>query len=109
MFSEERNPEIPFYGGRETSLVPANRALSPTAIVAAMSTNRANSMTARNATALAVHEQFRALLTKAVLDNTAALSALEAHLYRVAPFGEERYRTIIDAYTISSVMRLGRW
>ena len=57
----------------------------------------------------ATHEQLRTLLTKSVLDNVASLSALEAHLSNIAPNGEDRYKTIIDAYALSAAMRIARW
>ncbi len=63
----------------------------------------------QSAIAEAHHEQLRTLLTKAAVENVAALSALEAHLREVAPLGEERYKTIVDAYAISTAMRLARW
>jgi len=57
----------------------------------------------------ATHEHYRALLTKSALENTAALSAYEAHLYRASPFGEERYSVINDVYAFSAAMRIARW
>jgi hypothetical protein len=77
--------------------------------MAAAATDYATTLTIKNASSLAAHEQCRALLTKAALDNVAALSALEAHLCRVAPWGEERYRLINDTYALGAAIRLGRW
>jgi len=109
MFGEEKNNGRDFLTGDNASLVPVSRTLSPMAVIAGYAASYANNPTARNVTTAAFHEQCRAMLTKVTLDNVAALSALEAHLYRVAPFGEERYKTIIDAYAVSTVMRIARW
>ena len=56
-----------------------------------------------------IHEQGRTFLAKTALDNLAALSALEAHLTQVAPYGEERYQRIVDAYTIGAADKIMRW
>ena len=56
-----------------------------------------------------IHEQGRALLAKTALDNLGALSALEAHLTQVAPYGEERYQRIIDAYALGAAQKIVRW
>ena len=56
-----------------------------------------------------MHEQGRAVLTKTVLDNLGALSALEAHLTVLAPYGQERYKQIVDAYAIGAAQKIWRW
>lgn len=56
-----------------------------------------------------IHEQGRALLTKVALDNLGALSALEAHLTEIAPFGEARYRQIVDSYCLGAANKIMRW
>lgn len=56
-----------------------------------------------------IHEQGRALLAKTALDNLGALSALEAHLTQVAPYGEERYQRIVDAYAYGAGQKIMRW
>ena len=56
-----------------------------------------------------IHEQGRALLTKAALDNVGALSALEAHLIEIAPFGEARYRQIVVSYCLGAANKIIRW
>ena len=63
----------------------------------------------RNTTLAITHEQGRALLTYTALENTVMLSALEAVCYRTAPFGEKRYRHIVDAYAISAARRIEQW
>ena len=56
-----------------------------------------------------MHEQGRALITKTALDNLGALSALEAHLIQIAPYGQERYRQVIDAYALGAASKIWRW
>jgi hypothetical protein len=63
----------------------------------------------KNAIVANVHEQCRALLTKTALDNLGALSALEAHLTVLAPYGQERYKQIVDAYTIGAAQKIWKW
>ena len=109
MFSNDRNPIMRSLDGSELSLAPSRNSLSPVSILATIGAERSNNLELRNATALAVHENYRALLTKVALDNVAALSALEAQLSNMAPLGQERYKTILDAHTMSTIMRLARW
>jgi hypothetical protein len=68
-----------------------------------------NSKLVKSMVAEASHEQGRAILAKSALDNVAALSVLEAQLRYNAPLGAARYKTIIDAYTVSTAMRIARW
>lgn len=63
----------------------------------------------RRADQTITHEYYRARLTQTALNNVAALSELEAHLCEVAPFGEKRYETIVNAYTVSAVQRIVGW
>lgn len=56
-----------------------------------------------------VHEQGRAILTNTALNNVGALSELEAHLIQIAPLGEDRYRHIVDAYTMGAAQAIARW
>ncbi|MHB1314118.1 MAG: hypothetical protein ACYCX2_01370 [Christensenellales bacterium] len=63
----------------------------------------------KNAIVANIHEQCRALLTKTALDNVGALSALEAHLIKVAPYGMYRYKEIVDAYAIGAAQKILRW
>ena len=109
MFGEQKDNGRPFFIKDDASLVPAGRPLSPTAIIAGCAVSQPNGLTARNVTDLAIHEQLRAVLAKTALDNVSALSAVEAHLNSVAPLGEERYKTINDAFAVSAAMRIARW
>ena len=55
------------------------------------------------------HEQCRALLTYTAMENTMMLSAMEAFCYRTAPFGEQRYKQIVDAYAAGAINRILGW
>ena len=63
----------------------------------------------RNTSIAITHEQGRALLAYTALENAVMLSALEAVCYRTTPFGEQRYRHIVDAYAISAARRIEQW
>jgi hypothetical protein len=56
-----------------------------------------------------VNERQRAKLAVSVMNNVAALSALEDYLSKSAPSGKSRYKMIADAYSVSAGIRLGRW
>ena len=53
-------------------------------------------------------ERVRAALVSTALENTAALSAMEAHLNQVAPSGYRRYKAIVDAYAIGAITQIAR-
>ena len=91
-----------------SSLVPSSRPFSPAAILAGCAASASSSLAMRTAAALAVQEQCRAMLAQTALQGVAALSSLEAHLQLVAPTGSERYRTILDAYSVALAMRMAR-
>lgn len=88
--------------GPATIILPDSKPISMTGLMAAVAGNRMLQNTANEA----VREHCKALLVKSALDNVAALSAFEAHLQCIAPSGSERYRMILDAYSISLAMRL---
>jgi hypothetical protein len=56
-----------------------------------------------------LQEQGRAHITNTALENVGALTALEEHLCEIAPSGAERYRHIVDAYTMGAARTIGRW
>jgi hypothetical protein len=56
-----------------------------------------------------LYEQGGAHLANVALENVGALSAMEAHLTRVAPSGAGRYRAIVDAFTLGAANRIARW
>ena len=68
-----------------------------------------NAALIRSSGTAVTHENGRAALAYTALENTMLLSALEAHCYRIAPFGERRYAQIVDAYAVSAVGRLMQW
>ena len=68
-----------------------------------------NSNVLKNTVVSIAHEQGRALLTKSALENIAALSALENHLFKIAPLGQERYKQILDAYAVGAAQKIWRW
>ena len=70
---------------------------------------RASHDEVRRAMVEVTREQCRALLAKVALENAGALSALEQHLYKTAPFGEIRYQQIADAYAIGAAAKIMRW
>ncbi len=80
----------------------------PLGITGWMAAN-ASSRVVQGALVEATHEQCRMMLTSSALENVGTLSALEAHLVSVAPGGQERYRVIVDAYAVSTAMRVARW
>jgi hypothetical protein len=74
-----------------------------------LAVKREGSEIIKNAIVANVHEQCRALLTKTALDNVGALSALESHLTKVAPYGMYRYKEIVDAYALGAAQKIMRW
>ena len=63
----------------------------------------------RKTSAAITHENSRALLAYTALENTMMLSALEAVCYRTAPFGEQRYAQIVNAYAAGAARRIALW
>ena len=68
--------------------------------------SQANIDILRHGSLSATREQCRAMLAYTALENVVLLSALEAQCYRTAPFGEERYKKIVDAYTAGAVTHI---
>lgn len=56
----------------------------------------------------AVEDHYSAMLAKSALEHTGALSMMEAQLGQMAPQGQERFRSIVDAYAELTVRRIGR-
>ena len=98
---------VPF-GGGETAIA-ASRPLSPLAIIAATSASYNTAVMTRNASYVAMKENVRMALAKNALDCIAALSALEAHLNIVTPEGAERYKTLIDCFSLGAAIQIGRF
>ncbi len=55
-----------------------------------------------------VGEHCHALIAKSTLDNVAALTAYEEHLCCIAPGGANRYKAIVDQYTMGALQRMVR-
>ena len=55
------------------------------------------------------HDQCLALLAKAGLEHTAALSKMEQEFTSMAPQSLERYRAIVDAYAQQAADKVRRW
>ena len=49
-----------------------------------------------------LHDLCRVQLAHSALEHTMLLSALEAEAYRIAPFGEHRYKQIVDTYALGA-------
>ena len=77
--------------------------------LAAFSQNLGTISIQRRANQEVAHEQCRAMLAYTAMENTTMLSAMEAFCYRTAPFGEDRYRRIVDAYAAGAINRILRW
>ena len=103
-----RTDVTPVGSGNLTTALVAMSAGSPGRLTGWIG-NKTSDLIMRRAFAEAHHEQLRTLLTKAALENCAALAALEAHLREVAPLGEERYKTLLDAHAVTTALRLARW
>ena len=53
-------------------------------------------------------EQCRASLSSTAMENVAALSAMEAYLNQVAPYGYRRYKAIVDAYALGAIAAIAK-
>ena len=87
---------IPAQRGMGTSLLP----------------RRTSAMMGRvieEAMVLGTHDQCLAMLAKAGIEHTAALSVMEAQFSRMAPQAAERYRAIVDAYAQQAADKVRRW
>jgi hypothetical protein len=56
-----------------------------------------------------MREQGRAMLANTALENAGSLSALEDHLCEISPYGSDRYKAIVDAYTLGACQDIARW
>lgn len=73
---------------------------------------RASMMVGRvveEAMVLGTHDQCLAMLAKAGMEHTAALSVMEAQFSRMTPQAAERYRAIVDAYAQQAADKVRRW
>ena len=58
---------------------------------------------------LATHDRCLALLAKAGMEHTAALSMMELQFSSMTPQAAERYRAIVDAYAQQAADKVRRW
>lgn len=58
---------------------------------------------------LATHDRCLAMLAKAGMEHTAALSVMEQQFASMTPQGAERYRRIVDAYAQQAADKVRRW
>lgn len=58
---------------------------------------------------LATHDRCLALLAKAGMEHTAALSVMELQFSSMTPQGAHRYREIVDAYAQKAADKVRRW
>ena len=73
---------------------------------------RASMMVGRvieEAMVLGTHDQCLAMLAKAGIEHTAALSVMEAQFSSMTPQAAERYRAIVDAYAQHAADKVWRW
>lgn len=87
---------IPAQRGMGTSLLP----------------RRTSAMMGRvieEAMVLGTRDQCLAMLAKAGMEHTAALSVMEAQFSRMTPQAAERYRAIVNAYAQQAVGTIRRW
>jgi hypothetical protein len=72
-------------------------------------TKKELALVTRQAMVTIAKEQGRALLTQMALESVGALTSLEEHLTKIAPAGADRYRYIVDAYSMGVAQRIARW
>lgn len=87
---------IPAQRGMGTSLLP----------------RRTSAMMGRvieEAMVLGTRDQCLAMLAKAGMEHTAALSVMEAQFSSMTPQAAERYRAIVNAYAQQAVNTIRRW
>ena len=87
---------IPAQRGMRTSLLP----------------RRTSAMMGRvieEAMVLGTRDQCLAMLAKAGMEHTAALSVMEAQFSSMTPQAAERYRAIVDAYARQAADKVRRW
>ncbi len=98
-FSAANNPI-----GASSILLPSSGLLDTSGLPMTRTGNKMLAIAANEA----MSEQCYALIAKTTLDNVAVLTACEEHLCCVAPGGAERYKAIVDQYTLSALQRMVR-
>ena len=87
---------IPAQRGMGTSLLPRRTSTMMSRVI-------------EEAMVLGTHDQCLAMLAKAGIEHTAALSVMEAQFSRMTPQAAERYRAIVDAYAQQAADKVRRW
>lgn len=88
-------------------VIPAQRSMGTSLLP-----RRASAMMGRvieEAMVLGTHDQCLAMLAKAGIEHTAALSVMEAQFSSMTPQAAERYRAIVDAYAQQAADKVRRW
>ncbi len=60
----------------------------------------------RRGSQAATHDLCTAILAYGAMDNTIMLSMLEGRCFELAPWGEERYKAIVNAYVTNAVIQI---
>ena len=90
-----------------TEISPAQRI-----VTSGLVPRRARAMMSKvieEAAVLDTHDKCLAMLAKAGMEHTAALSVMEAQFSRMTPQAAERYRAIVDAYAQQAADKVRRW
>ena len=98
---EPANQDMPVTG-EILDMVPARRGFSRRG-------ETALGTMVENALIAAGYDHCQALLTKAALEHTGALSCMAARLSNIDPEGTEHYREIVATYVRSAVQRIEGW
>lgn len=88
-------------------VIPAQRSLGTSLLP-----RRTSAMMGRvieEAMVLGTHDQCLAMLAKAGIEHTVALSMMEQQFSRMTPQAAERYRAIVDAYAQQAANKVRGW
>lgn len=88
-------------------VIPAQRSMGTGLLP--RSTSSKMGKVVKDALVVGTHDQCAALLTKAGLEHTAALSVMEAQFSSMTPRAAARYREIVDAYSKKVADKIRRW
>lgn len=88
-------------------VIPAQRSMG-TGLLSRSTSSKIGKLV-KDALLLNTHDQCAALLTKAGLEHTAALSVMEVQFSSMTPRATARYREIVDAYSKKVADKIRRW
>ena len=97
------------FGGGISVMNPTSISNTHSPVSSNWLSTRSSKQLARQTDRKITHEHYKAMLTQTAMTNVAALSTLEAHLCEVAPYGEARYKSLADAYTMSAIITIMEW